>query len=109
MVVVFPAPLGPRKPKTSPIWTLRLRPFSAILVCCFSLRVEYRSRELKQQTKIALKGLNFTDLDAEVEALQRDFGLLFQFAGAVFNPQIFCPENCIHSLSKTILQSDCAS
>src|SRR5882724_7633519 len=29
MVVVLPAPLGPRKPKTSPAWTLRFRSLTA--------------------------------------------------------------------------------
>ena len=31
IVVVFPAPLGPRNPSTSPLWTARLTPSTAVI------------------------------------------------------------------------------
>src|SRR5579862_3084227 len=46
MVVVLPAPLGPRKPKTSPTWTERFNPFKAGLISGFNPRPRYSTQRL---------------------------------------------------------------
>src|SRR5690349_7995449 len=46
MVVVLPAPFGPRKPNTSPGWTLRFRSLTA------SLRVDPRNSTLRFSIRI---------------------------------------------------------
>jgi len=37
--------IGAEKPKTSPVWTLRVSPFTATLVCCFNSRERYSTRK----------------------------------------------------------------
>src|SRR5437899_1734067 len=63
IVVVLPAPFGPRKPKTSPVLTLRLRPFTAVLTPCPKPRPRYSTRK-SRISKIAF--INIADLETNV-------------------------------------------
>src|SRR5882672_1819719 len=50
MVVVLPAPLGPRKPKTSPAFTRRFRPFTATFFAWRRLGARYSTRRFLTST-----------------------------------------------------------
>src|SRR5437870_4085166 len=45
IVVVLPAPFGPRKPKTSPAWTVKLRSFTASFFPCARFCAGYSTRK----------------------------------------------------------------
>src|SRR5437870_1906809 len=45
IVVVLPAPFGPRKPKTSPAWTVKLRSFTASFFPCPRFCAGYSTRK----------------------------------------------------------------
>src|SRR6266853_491170 len=88
IVVVLPAPFGPRKPKTSPAWTLRFRSFTASFLPGAFFCAGYSTRKFLVSKIVST--LAFDRQAALLLSIFRQFEQTKPFPADIVSPRIRC-------------------